>query len=226
MPNTADVVHCVVVDDHQMLLELLVGALSGIPGLKVTATATDVADSPRVAALSQVDLLIVDRKLKTGDGMELVRAVAARHPGVKCLVIAAATTDFICPPDLLNVVVSVIDKSHACSTLLTEIARVCDLAAMLSEPSLPSSEIKARLTARQWELFLALGNGLSNKELGRHFGISTRTVETHRKAIANKLGVSGAALLRLAVLQHRAEGLSVVRPFPFENPLVRDGSHA
>lgn len=226
MSNTIAVVHCVIVDDHQMVLELLVGAVSGIPGLEVAATATDVADAPRVAALSQVDLLIVDRQLKTGDGMELVRAVAARHPGVKCIVIAAATADFICPPDLLDVVVSVIDKSDACRTLLTEIARVCDLTSTLFELSLPSSDIKARLTARQWELFLALGNGLSNKELGRHFGISTRTVETHRKAIANKIGVSGAALLRLAVLQRRGRGLSVVQPFPFGNPPARDGSHA
>ncbi len=59
---------------------------------------------------------------------------------------------------------------------------------------------------REWQLFLTLGDGLSNKELGTRFGISTRTVETHRKAIAKKLGVSGAALVRLAVLQHRSAG--------------------
>jgi len=199
-------VRCVIVDDHTMLVDLLAVAVSGIPGLVVTATATDVVDAERLAALRRVDLMIVDLKLKTGDGMEVVRRVKAQHPAVKCIVIAAVTVDFVCPPDLLDVVVSVIDKAHAAETLLAEIARVAGVSLDTTARPPPPEAIRSHLTDREWQVFVAMGDGLSNKEIGSRFGISTRTVETHRKAVAKKLGVSGAALLRLAVIHRRGGG--------------------
>lgn len=207
MPPVPAAVRCIIVDDHRMLLDLLVDAVGGIPGLSVVATATDVVEADRLAALDRVDLLIVDRRLKTGDGMDVVRAVSRRHPGVRCIVITAMTADFVCPPDLLRVVVSVIDKTDACDMLLDEIARVVGRPAVVADGEQSAAAIRSRLTVREWEVFVALGEGLSNKELATALGLSTRTVETHRKSIARKLGVSGAALVRLAVLERPTRGV-------------------
>jgi two-component system response regulator DevR len=207
MKLARDSVRCVIVDDHEMLLDLLTAAVESIPGVTVAATGTDVADAERLAALERVDLLVVDRKLKTGGGVEVVRQMLARHPGLKCILIAGTTADFVCPADLLDVVVSVIDKAHASETLLAEIARVGNLPERAAGESLQAREIRARLTDRERQLFAAIGDGLSNKELGKLFGISTRTVETHRKAISKKLGLSGAALVRIAVLKRHANAI-------------------
>ncbi|MFM9023985.1 MAG: response regulator [Planctomycetaceae bacterium] len=207
MPSDHTPTQCVVVDDHVMLLDLLVGVLRTVPGLVVATTATDVTDAGRIAAIARVDLLIVDRRLPSGDGMELVRAVRDRHPRVQCIVIAGATTDFVCPPDLLDCVVSVIDKARACDALLTAVARVTGRSAVAAGDPGSIAVIRSRLTPREFELFTIMGEGLSNKELGQRIGISTRTVETHRKAISRKLGRSGAALVRLATL-HRHGGLT------------------
>lgn len=192
---------CVVVDDHVLLLELLVSAVRTMPGIAVTATGTDVLDADRIAGLDRVDLLIVDRMLPSGDGVELVRAVHARHPALKCIVIAGSTIDFVCPPDLLNCVVSVVDKAHASDTLLSEIRKVVG---SVDDRELSYPEIELRLTPRELEVLIVLGEGLSNKELGNRFGISTRTIETHRKSIARKLGQSGAALIHMATLYRQA----------------------
>jgi len=208
MPTDQSSLRCVIVDDHEMLLDLLVSAVETIPGVTVVATGTDVVDAERLAELERVDLLVVDRRLKTGGGVDVVRRMLARHPGLKCILIAGTIADFVCPADLLGVVVSVIDKAHASETLLAEIVRVGNLPERPADERLRSCEIGARLTARELQLFNALGDGLSNKELGKRFGISTRTVETHRKAIAKKLGLSGSALLRLAVLDRHVGGIS------------------
>lgn len=218
MPSDQPMTQCVIVDDHVMLLDLLVGAVRGIPGLSVVATATDITDAERIAALDRVDLLIVDRRLPSGDGIDLVRAVLARHPGLKCIVIAGCVTDFVCPPDLMDCVVSVIDKAHACDTLLAAVGKA--VGASAPEAGGPGSlaDVETLLTPRELELFTMLGEGLSNKELGQRFGISTRTVETHRKAISKKLGCSGAALVRLATL-HRHGGLAAnLRAAPSAEP--------
>lgn len=59
---------------------------------------------------------------------------------------------------------------------------------------------KAQLTPREHEVLLLIANGASNKEAGRHLGISPRTVETHRARIMDKVGARNAADLVRIVL--------------------------
>ena len=217
-------VHCAIVDDHVMLLELLAGVVSTIPGLCVSATGTDIGDAARLAALDSLDLLIVDRKLPSGDGMEVARTVKARHPGTKIIVIAGSTTDFVCPPDLIESVVSVIDKTHACEILLSEIDRAVGRPADSPAETPARDEIQSRLTPRELELFTVLGEGLSNKEIGKRFSISTRTVETHRKSISRKLGLSGAALVRLATIHLQSRPLDGMRKLASASASAEMGS--
>lgn len=205
-PNVSsdcNLIDCVIVDDHALLLDLLVRAVNGIPGINVVATGTDVGDAERLATLPRVDLLIVDRHLKTGDGLEVVQRIRRNHIGLKCIMIAGSTADFVCPAELLDVVVSVVDKAQASEALLAEINRVVGLPEQKPVSAATAASIRERLTDREWQAFTLIGEGMSNKELGKRLGISTRTVETHRKAIAKKLDVSGAALVRLAVLQRQ-----------------------
>lgn len=131
-----DGIWCVIVDDHALLLDLLVGAISGTPGLMVTATA---------------------------------------------------------------------------KVLLAEIARVFAVPRPAHDDVLASERIRSHLTARERRVFVALGDGLANKEIGNRLDISTRTVETHRQAIARKMGVNGAALVRLSVIQGRGGRDAVAR---------------
>ena len=215
-------VRCVIVDEHALLVDLLAAAVGGVPGLEVTGTAIGAADAARLVAQPRVHLLIIGWHVGTTAGVEIARRLVADHRAMKCIVLAAAE-EFVCPPDLLDVI-SFVDKSHTLEALRTEIARVVDVPAGGANPGPPAGEIRDRLTDREWQLFVALGDGLSNKELGARLQISTRTVETHRKAIARKLGFSGAALVRAAVLQRRAGGDAAERPGVGSMPRVPDAA--
>lgn len=69
-------------------------------------------------------------------------------------------------------------------------------------PPLPDPRCFGRLNPRERTVLAHLAEGLMNKEIARVLGLTRRTVETYRKAISAKLGVSGAQLLRVAVLHH------------------------
>jgi two-component system nitrate/nitrite response regulator NarL len=62
------------------------------------------------------------------------------------------------------------------------------------------------LTNRQQQIYALIGQGLSNKQIAKAADLSVATVETHRKQIAQKLGVSGAELVRQASLLGRWGG--------------------
>ncbi len=49
------------------------------------------------------------------------------------------------------------------------------------------------LTPREREVLAQIAAGASNKEAGRHLGISPRTIEVHRARIMEKLGARNAA---------------------------------
>jgi len=57
-----------------------------------------------------------------------------------------------------------------------------------------------QLTQREREVLECMGRGDSNKAIATKLGLSVRTVESHRRNIAAKLGCSGARLIRSATL--------------------------
>ena len=64
-----------------------------------------------------------------------------------------------------------------------------------------------RLTPREREVLIGIARGLTSKEIGSEFNISTRTVETHRAALMRKLDVRSIALLtQLAIREGLVQG--------------------
>jgi len=68
----------------------------------------------------------------------------------------------------------------------------------------PSAEDDERepLTNREQNILLQLAQGKSNKEVAIVLDISVRTVETHRRNIKRKLGISSTAGLTRYAMEH------------------------
>ncbi|MBE7637091.1 hypothetical protein GUA87_09575 [Sneathiella sp. P13V-1] len=74
-----------------------------------------------------------------------------------------------------------------------------------AERLLEGSALKKRLmdlTDREREVFDLVVDGLANKEIARHLGISHRTVEIHRSRMLGKMGVSSSSDLMRMILHN------------------------
>lgn len=107
---------------------------------------------------------------------------------------------------LRSALYAVIDKTRAYAILSQEIAGLCrqHLLEKMGDSELPDptdNEPRQSLTRREAEIFRLIGRGLSNRDIAASLHLSPRTVETHRKNIVAKVGVSGLDLVRLAAMQ-------------------------
>jgi DNA-binding NarL/FixJ family response regulator len=189
----------VVVEDQLMFLQLLVGMLREQEGLDVIGTAHGVAEGIAVCRRCRPELLILDLALPDGGGLEVVNGLAADEPLPRVIVLSGEAEGFHCPPPLRSLLHAVVDKTRAYEALRSEIALLWqERCGGAPDPSLPAGQA---LTAREREILSLIGLGLITREIATRLQVSPRTVETHRKHIIAKLGVSGAELVRYAALQ-------------------------
>ncbi|MFO7628698.1 MAG: response regulator transcription factor [Prochlorococcaceae cyanobacterium] len=184
------------VEDQVIFLQLLVALLRSHTGLDVVATAGTVADGTAACLELSPDLLILDLALPDGEGTAVMSALQGQDPMPRVIVLSGQASSFVCPAQLQPMLHAVIDKTRAYDVLLQEVACL--------QGGERDGGLKARLqslTPRERQIFSLIGQGGSSREIAEALQLSPYTVETHRKKIAAKIGVSGLELVRLASME-------------------------
>jgi two-component system response regulator FixJ len=166
-----------------------------------------VAQSPGACA-------IVDVRMAGMDGLALQQRLAARPGAPIPVVIVTGHADVpLAVQAMRNGAVDFIEKPYPPGRMLTAVADALTAAqAALQSASVQfgrrrsdreHEEAAARLatlTMREREVLSALVAGKSNKVIARDLGLSPRTVEAHRAALMDRLGVKSLAeAIRLAL---------------------------
>lgn len=187
---------CLLVEDQLMIQQLLAAVLGRHPALEVVACASTAAEAIAACAQQRPDLLILDIALPDADGLEVARALQQHCPEARVIILSSFASSLERPPELREMIISLVDKARAYQDLLAVIERVL--------PEQERIERRAKtldvLTERERDILRLLGLGHSNRAISERLNISVRTVETHRRNISSKLGVSGAALIHQATL--------------------------
>src|SRR5262245_36967085 len=77
-----------VVDDHPMVRDGLVRLISQQEDLVCCGEAGTVAEAQAAVGRTKPDLVILDLRLKGGDGLELIKALKGQHPGLRILILS------------------------------------------------------------------------------------------------------------------------------------------
>jgi FixJ family two-component response regulator len=138
---------------------------------------------PDKSGLDILRKLRVERSLCSNHG----HFRTGRHPdGGRCHQNGAS--DFIQKPLLRSEIIPLV--TEAAGTLPR--APNGDASARIRSFSFPGCK---PLTRREQDVLAQITAGASNKEAGRHLGLSSRTIEDHRAKIMKKVGVKNAAEL-------------------------------
>lgn len=148
--------------------------------------------------------LLVDVKMPSMSGLELLRAVVKR-PNAPPVILMTAHGDVPTAVSALKAgAIDFIEKPFDDSDLLRSVAEALDQAQARRQSDArrqQAQEKVALLTPRERDVLDLLIKGDSNKAMALTLGISPRTVEVHRARVMEKLGVQSVSeVVRLALL--------------------------
>ena len=190
------------VEDHQLLADALSAMLAHEPDLSVVGVAGSVAEA-KTMARERVDVALMDYRLPDGTGAEATRAIKARWPLARVVMLTAIKDDetvlesiqagadgYLTKDRAADDVVQAVRAAYAGETLLPRsvILEIARRVAAAKERGDDRKMIEP-LTPRELEVLRALTDGLSTPEICERLYIAPNTLRTHVQNIMGKLRV-------------------------------------
>ena len=212
-------VNVLLADDHRMVREGLRAMIHGRGGMSVEAEADNGRTAVDLTLEMPIDLVIMDVAMPGLNGIEATRQVLARKPHVKVIALSMHADRRYVAEMLKAGAAGYVLKDAAFEELMTAIRQVLDGQKYLS-PSITGVVLgdyvhrrdNARsafdaLTPREREILQLLAEGKAMKEIAHILSVSIKTVETHRRAMMEKLNLYSVAELTKYAIR---EGLTTV----------------
>lgn len=199
-PGTpAAVIRLLIADDHPIVRDGLSGMFSDEPGFEVVGQAADGAEAVRLAGLLQPDVILMDLRMPTMDGVTAIGELASRGVAARVLVLTTYDTDSHVLPAIEAGATGYLLKDAPRAELLRATRAAAQGQAVLS-PAV-ASRLMGRMRApeaeplshRELEVLALVAAGNGNREAAARLFISEATVKTHLLHIYAKLGVSDRA---------------------------------
>jgi two-component system, LuxR family, response regulator FixJ len=194
-------------DDDANLCDALSSKLSGA-GFRTT-TFTKVADFLDAARRRTPACVILDVFMPERSGIDLVNDISGRKYPAPIVVMTARATVPMAVEAVKNGAFDIIEKPFHPDEFVERIRSTIERWRQSSKNDLNSTPLSMdfpgaqRLTSREKDVLAEITAASSNKEAGRHLGLSPRTIEVHRAHIMMKLGVKNTADLVRFVLSKR-----------------------
>lgn len=212
-----DPIRVLLVDDQQLIRMGFRMVLEAESDITVVGEAGDGAEALRLVAQQPPDVVLMDVRMPRMDGIEATTRIVAEHPAVRVVVLTtfdldeyafaavrAGASGFLLKDAHPHELVGAIRAAHAGDAVLAP--RVTKRMLELLGDRLPTEREPAPagfadLTDREREVFIAIGRGLTNAEIGAELFVSESTVKTHVGRVLAKLEARDR--VHAVILAHR-----------------------
>jgi DNA-binding NarL/FixJ family response regulator len=196
------VIRVAIADDQELAREGFRLILDAQPDMHVVDTAADGSAAVHLVHRLRPDVVLMDVRMPSMDGIEATRQITALKPSTKVLILTTFDLDEYVHAALLAGASGFLLKDAPRSQLI-EAVRTIHRGDVILAPSITLRLIETflvgrprqdrsmlkKLSPRETEVFTMVVNGQSNAEIAAHLFISEATVKTHVARLFAKLAV-------------------------------------
>ncbi len=192
--DTNKPIRVIIADDHPIVREGLLAALSAETDIKVVGEARDGREAEELALKLNPDVIIMDIFMPGRSGLQSLPIIKQKLPGVKVLILTVSDRE----DQLFQAIRFGADgyllKKSDMSTIVGAVRSIAAGEAILSPQvtanmmrNLRDGTDKIELTAREQQVLELAASGLTNAEIAVRLFISQNTVNTHVYRLLQKL---------------------------------------
>lgn len=211
------IVRAAIVDDHGIVREGL-RALLTRPGIDVIAQGESGADAIEIARTLRPDVMLLDIRMKDGDGLQSLPAIRAAspctavimlttyaNPGYLARAINGGAAGYLSKETDPEQIVRAVRAAAAGDQLIdrTLLEMALSHAADSTAPGPEPTELDIEpLSEREREVLKLMVNGMNNSLIAEALSVSLPTVKTHVQHILQKLHVADRTQAALLAVRH------------------------
>ena len=212
-----------IVDDHVLFREGLVGILKARPEFEVVGEAGTVSEAIEKARLYRPDMILMDWGLPDGDGSQASTQILAEQPECNIVFLTIYEADEklyaavrsgakgyllknVPSEKLIRALLDVEIGSSAISRKMT--GQLMEEFSRTTAKHQSQPEAFNKLSPREMDVLQELVSGATNREIATDLFISVNTVKHHIHSILDKLGVENR---RQAAVFARTQGIKTLK---------------
>jgi DNA-binding NarL/FixJ family response regulator len=190
--DTVSRTRVLVVDDHPLYREALVGALVA-PGVWLGCeSAANLAEARRLLqSRPPYTVVLSDHRLPDGDGLQLLEQVREESPLTACILLSGSDVPQLAARARRLGLRGYLSKALEPHQIVAAVRNVIAGGRCFREEDAPGPA--PTLTERQLEVLRQVSQGRSSKEIARELGVGASTVKDHLTLIYVRLGVNSRA---------------------------------
>lgn len=199
-------------EDHSLVRAGICALLKNIPWIDVVGEAENGAEALRLIEQHLPDIVLMDIAMPEINGLDVSERVIANHPSVSIIILSMHNNEEYILRALQAGAAGYLLKDASPQELELAIQAVRDGETYLS-PAVSQHVISSyvrrvggetaadvHLTPRQLDVLRLIAQGMTTKQIAMHLNIGSKSVETHRTQLMNKLDIHNVAgLVRYAI---------------------------
>jgi two-component system nitrate/nitrite response regulator NarL len=195
------------IDNHPLVLDGLKAVLQTFENIEVVGSAGSAADGLELAKSNRPQVVLMDINMPKLNGIEAIELFRSVIPDVRIVMLSMHDSKEYISSSVMRGAAGYVLKDVSTDEIVKAIETVANggsyFSTGVSEILMDrASNDDGALTPREKETLTHIAAGKSNREMAAILGISESTVETHRKKLKRKLGISSTAGLIRYALDH------------------------